>query len=267
MDKKVQTASNSAPPYTGGISIKSARELDSMRRAGRIMGVVLTALRKAVQPGITTRELDAIALREMRKLGGKATFNGYRGYPANICTSINEEIVHGIPGDRVVKDGDLVKMDVGVTVDGLIADAAITVAAGGPGTKGLELIEVTRSALDAAIAACRSGNHVGDLGVAIQSYAESRGFSVVREYVGHGVGRFLHEEPQVPNYGTPGMGPLLRPGMTIAIEPMVNVGGWKTALKDDNWTVVTQDGSLSSHFEHTVLITDGAPEVLTREIE
>lgn len=231
------------------------------------MSVVLGALRKAVVPGVTTQELDAIAWREMRRLGGKPTFKGYRGFPATICTSLNEEIVHGIPGGRVVREGDLVKMDVGVTVDGLIADAAITVAAGVPSPKAAELVEVTRLSLEAAIQACRRGNHVGDIGAAIQGYVEPRGFSVVREYVGHGVGRYLHEEPQVPNYGQPGMGPALLPGMTIAIEPMVNAGGWKTSLKGDQWTVVTADGSLSAHFEHTIVITDGEPEVLTREAE
>ncbi|MDP3062500.1 MAG: type I methionyl aminopeptidase [Chloroflexota bacterium] len=267
MRSKIQTASNSAPPYTGGISIKSSQELELMRRAGRIMGVTLAALRKAVVPGVATQELDAVALREMRRLGGKPTFKGYRGFPAAICASINEEIVHGIPGDRVVREGDLVKLDVGVTLDGMIADAAITVAAGVPSSRAAELVEVTRRALEEAIQACRKGKHVGDIGAAIQGYVEPRGFSAVREYVGHGVGRYLHEEPQIPNYGQPGMGPALLPGMTIAIEPMVNAGGWKTALKGDQWTVVTADGALSAHFEHTVLITDGEPEVLTREAE
>jgi methionyl aminopeptidase len=267
MRSRIQTASNSAPPYTGGITIKSSQELELMRRAGRIMGEVLVALRKAVAPGVTTQELDAVALREMRRLGGKPTFKGYRGFPAAICASLNEEIVHGIPGERVVRDGDLVKMDVGVTLDGMIADAAITVAAGKPSPKAAELVEATRLALEEAIRACRKGNHVGDIGAAIQGYVEPRGFSVVREYVGHGVGRYLHEEPQIPNYGQPGMGPRLVEGMTIAIEPMVNVGGFKTAIKGDQWTVVTADGSLSAHYEHTVLITGGEPEVLTREAE
>jgi methionyl aminopeptidase len=210
-----------------------------------------------------TRDLDAIAHQEIRRLGGKPTFKGYRGFPATICTSINHEIVHGIPGDRVIKEGDLVKLDVGATVEGFIGDAAITVGVGNITDEARDLIEVTRLSLEEGIKASREGARVGDIGAAIESFAEARGYSVVREYVGHGVGRFLHEEPQIPNHGPAGRGPLLRRGMTIAIEPMVNIGGWRTRRLEDEWTVVTADGSLSAHFEHTIAITDGEPEILT----
>ena len=263
--RKIETASNSASTYSGGITIKSPQEINSMRRAGKVVGATLSVLQQAVRPGIRTRDLDAIADREIRKLGGKPAFKGYRGFPATICTSINEEIVHGIPGDRIINEGDLVKMDVGAVVDGFIGDAAITVAAGETSEEARNLIEATRLSLLEGIKAASSGARVGDIGAAIQSFAESKGYGVVREYVGHGVGRFLHEEPQIPNYGPSARGPLLRPGMTIAIEPMVNLGGWRTRLLDDQWTVVTADGSLSAHFEHTIAIADGEPEILTAQ--
>jgi methionyl aminopeptidase len=262
---KIETASNSASPYSGGITIKSAKEMGAMRSAGEIVGYTLAVLQDAVRPGVKTRELDAIASKEIRKRGGKPAFKGYRGFPATVCASINEEIVHGIPGDRLTQEGDLVKLDVGAVVDGFIGDAAITVGAGNISAKAQELIEVTRLCLVEGIKEAHHGARVGDIGAAIQSFAESRGYSVVREYVGHGVGRFLHEEPQVPNYGPSGRGALLKSGMTIAIEPMVNVGGWRTKLLEDQWTVVTADGSLSAHFEHTIAITDGEAEVLTSQ--
>ncbi len=261
--RKIETASNSPSPYTGGITIKSPQELQAMRRAGEVVAAALSVLQEAVCPGVRTRDLDAIASREIKRLGGKPTFKGYRGFPATICTSINDEIVHGIPGDRVVQEGDLVKLDVGATVDGFIGDAAITVGAGKISDEARALIEVGRLSLEEGIKAARGGARVGDIGAAVQRFAESRGYNVVREYVGHGVGRFLHEEPQIPNYGPPGRGPLLRRGMTIAIEPMVNIGSWRTRRLEDEWTVVTADGSLSSHFEHTIAITDGEPEILT----
>ena len=264
MTRKIETASNSATTYTGGITIKSPQEMQAMRRAGKIVGATLSVLREALRPDMKTRDLDAIANREIRRLGGKPAFKGYRGFPATICTSVNEEIVHGIPGGRTIKEGDLVKMDVGAVVDGFIGDAAMTVGAGEISDEARELIEVTRLALEEGIKASVEGARVGDIGEAIQTFAESKGYSVVREYVGHGIGRFLHEEPQVPNYGPPGRGPLLRQGMTIAIEPMVNIGDWHTRLLDDQWTVVTADGTLSAHFEHTIAITDAGPEVLTR---
>ena len=263
--KKIETASNSPSTYSGGITIKSPQEMESMRRAGAVVAAAISALKEAIRPGMKTRDLDAVANREILRHGAKPAFKGYRGFPGTICASINDEIVHGIPGDCVINEGDLVKMDVGAVVDGFIGDAAVTVGVGKIGDEARNLIEVTRLCLDEGIKASIDGARVGDIGAAIQSFAEARGYNVVREYVGHGVGRFLHEEPQVPNYGPPGRGPLLRRGMTIAIEPMVNVGGWSTKLREDQWTVVTADGSLSAHFEHTIAITDGEPEVLTRQ--
>ena len=263
--RKIETASNSGSTYAGGITIKSPQEMQAMRRAGEIVGATLSLLQSSVKPGMTTWDLDAIADREIRRLGGKPAFKGYRGFPATICTSVDHEIVHGIPGSRVLEEGGLVKLDVGAVADGLIGDAAITVGVGEISKEASDLIEVTRLCLEAGIKAARDGARVGDVGAAIQSFAEDRGYSIVREYVGHGVGRFLHEEPQVPNYGPAGRGALLRQGMTIAIEPMVNIGGWKTRLLDDQWTVVTADESLSAHFEHTIAITDGQPEVLTAQ--
>ena len=263
--RKIETASNLASHYSGGITIKSPQEMDSMRRAGKIVGATLSVLQQAVRPGMKTRDLDAIAEREIRRLGGKPAFKGYRGFPATLCASINEEIVHGIPGDRVINEGDLIKLDLGAVMDGFIGDAAITLAVGDTSEEARKLIETTRLSLNEGIKTAKSGARVGDIGAAIQGFAESKGYGVVREYVGHGVGRFLHEEPQIPNYGPPGRGPLLRPGMTIAIEPMLNLGGWRTRLLDDQWTVVTADGSLSAHFEHTIAITDEEPEILTAQ--
>ena len=260
---KPETASNSASPYSGGITIKSPMELDAMRRAGAIVGAVLALLKKSVEPGITTKELDSIAQKEIIRRGAKATFNGYRGFPANICTSVNEEIVHGIPGKRELQEGDIIKMDVGATLDGLIGDAAISVPVGKVNSDATSLMEATRQSLMEGIKAAQPGNRVGDIGAAVQEFAEGRGYGVVREFVGHGVGRFLHEDPQVPNYGEQGRGALLRPGMCIAIEPMLNLGDWHTRILDDQWTVVTADGKISSHFEHTIAITQDGPEILT----
>ena len=262
---KIETASNSPSTYAGGITIKSDKEMAAMRSAGAIVGATLTVLEESVRPGVKTRKLDAIAYREITRLGGKPAFKGYRGFPATLCASVNEEIVHGIPGDRVLQEGDLIKMDVGAVVDGFIGDAAITVPVGQVSKEARDLMDVARRCLEEGIKAARSGARVGDIGSAVQAFAEERGYSVVREYVGHGVGRFLHEDPQIPNYGSPRKGPLLREGMTIAIEPMVNVGDWRTRVLEDNWTVVTLDGSLSSHFEHTIAITDGEAEVLTAQ--
>ena len=234
-----------------------------MRQAGAIVGVVLELLKRSVEPGITTRQLDNIAYKEIIRCGARPTFKKYRGFPASICTSINEEIVHGIPGKRALQEGDIIKLDVGATLDGFIGDAAISVAVGRVSQVGAELIDTTRLSLEEGIKAAQPSNRIGDIGAAIQRYSEDRGYNVVREYVGHGVGRFLHEDPQVPNYGPPGRGPLLRPGMCIAIEPMLNVGDWRTRILDDQWTVVTADGSLSAHFEHTIAITEKGPEILT----
>ena len=234
-----------------------------MRRAGSIVGATLALLRASVEPGLTTKDLDNIAYKEIVRHGGKPTFKGYRGFPASICASVNEEIVHGIPGKRVLKEGDIIKMDVGATIDGFIGDAAISVAVGEVAIEAIELMEATRLSLEEGIKAAIPGNRIGDIGAAVQKYGESKGYGVVREFVGHGVGRFLHEDPQVPNYGRPGLGPLLRTGMCIAIEPMLNLGDWHTRILDDQWTVVTADGKISSHFEHTIAITDDGPEIMT----
>ena len=234
-----------------------------MRRAGAIVGGVLALLRRSVEPGMTTGDLDAIAYKEIVRHGAKPTFKGYRGFPASICTSINQEIVHGIPSRRVLRDGDIIKMDVGATLDGFIGDAAISVPVGQGTSEAFELMEATRLSLEEGIKAARPGNRIGDIGAAVQKFAESHGYGVVREFVGHGVGRFLHEDPQVPNYGQAGMGPLLRPGMCIAIEPMLNLGDWHTRILGDQWTVVTADGKLSAHFEHTIAINEDGPEILT----
>jgi methionyl aminopeptidase len=256
-----------------------------MRRAGAVVGAAIDLLKASVQPGMTTKDLDRIAHQEILRHGAKPTFKGYRGFPASICTSVNEEIVHGIPGKRILKEGDVVKVneeivhgipgkrilkegdvvkvDVGATLDGLIGDAAVSLAVGDVPAEVHDLLEHTRLSLEAGIEAARPGGRVGDIGAAVQEYGESRGYGVVREFVGHGVGRFLHEDPQIPNYGQAGMGALLRVGMCIAIEPMLNMGDWRTRVLEDNWTVVTADGKLSAHFEHTLAITESGPEVLT----
>jgi methionyl aminopeptidase len=219
---------------------------------------------------MTTRELDVIAAAETEKRGATSSFKGYRGFPATLCASINDEIVHGIPGDRVLREGDIVSLDFGVIRQGFQGDAAITVAVGAVSEEAQRLIETTEGALEAGIAAARGGSHLGDIAAAIEHHAVSRGYSVVREYTGHGIGRQMHEDPQVPNCTTPafgiqaGAGPELKPGMTLALEPMVNIGDWVTSRDDDHWTVRTRDGSLSAHFENTVVITDGEAEILTR---
>ncbi len=237
-----------------------------MREAGAIVGSVLTLLKRTVEPGISTKELDQVAYEEITRHGAKPTFKGYRGFPGNICTSVNEEIVHGIPSKRVLKEGDIVKVDVGATLGGLIGDAAVTMAVGEVDEEVAALMTATQQSLEEGIKASLPGNRIGDIGAAVQEYGETRGYGVVREFVGHGIGRFLHEDPQVPNYGQPGMGPLLRPGMCIAIEPMLNMGDWRTRILDDQWTVVTADGKLSAHFEHTIAITEDGPEILTKHV-
>ena len=262
--KKVETASNSASPYTGGITIKSAQEMEAMRRAGSIVGATLTLLKRSVEPGVTTQDLDNIAYEEITRHGAKPTFKGYRGFPGSICASVNEEIVHGIPGKRVLQEGDIIKMDVGATIDGFIGDAAVSVAVGQISEEAISLMDATRLSLEEGIKAAVPGNRIGDIGAAVQGFSEPRGYGVIREFVGHGVGRFLHEDPQVPNYGQAGRGQLLRAGMCIAIEPMLSIGDWHTRILDDEWTVVTADGSLSAHFEHTIAITEEGPEILTK---
>ena len=248
------------------IIIKTDEEIAAMRQAGRIVAAILEILSKQIKAGTETRELDNTVAREVKRHGAKSSFQGYRGFPANLCVSVNDEIVHGIPGKRVLREGDIVSLDFGAIFKGFQADAAVTVAVGKVNEKAKGLIETTKGALETGINAARSGARLGDISAAIQNYAESRGYSVVREYTGHGIGREMHEEPQIPNFGLPGSGPVLKKGMTLALEPMVNVGDWHTRVSDDHWTVFTADGSLSAHFEHTIVITDGEPEVLTRGV-
>ncbi len=245
------------------IIIKSEREIAIMRQAGRIVAIVLEVLKSQVRPGMKTEELDIITARELERLGAKPSFKGYRGFPANLCVSVNDEVVHGIPGKRVLKEGDVVSLDLGAIFMGFQGDAAVTVGVGEISPEARKLLEVTEGAIKAGLAAAYLEARLGDISAAIQHYAESRGYSVVREYTGHGIGREMHEEPQIPNFGVLGTGPVLKRGMTLALEPMVNVGDWHTRLGDDHWVVVTTDGSLSAHFEHTIAITDGEPEVLT----
>ncbi len=234
-----------------------------MRQAGRIVAAVLETLMEQTREGMKTKELDAIAAREVERLGAKPSFKGYRGFPANLCVSINDEVVHGIPGERVLRNGDIVSLDMGVLFMGFQGDSAVTIGLGEISPQAQELIKATKGALAAGIAAARAGARLGDVSAAIQGYAEARGYSLVREYSGHGIGREMHEEPQIPNFGPAGTGPVLEKGMTLALEPMVNVGDWQVRVGDDHWTVLTADGSLSAHFEHTIAITDGEAEVLT----
>ena len=248
------------------IIIKSEKEIAVMRQAGKIVAEVLRIVSEHMKPGMKTKELDIIAGRELERLGAMPSFKGYRGFPANLCVSVNDEIVHGIPGDRVLNDGDIVSLDFGAIYNGFQGDAAVTVTVGEPDPEARRLIETTQASLEAGIAAACDGATLGDVSAAIQNYAESRGYSVVREYTGHGIGREMHEDPQIPNFGSPGTGPVLKKGMTLALEPMLNVGDWHTRVAGDNWTVLTADGSLSAHFEHTIAVNDKEAEVLTREV-
>lgn len=234
-----------------------------MRRAGRSTAVVLKKLSESVKPGMKTSQLDEIANEEARMLGGRPTFKGYQGFPASLCVSINNEIVHGIPGERVIQEGDIVSLDFGLEIDGFQGDTAVTVAVGAVSPEVTRLIDVTRDSLQAGIDAARHGNRIGDVSAAIQEYVETRGFSVIREYTGHGIGRDMHEDPQIPNFGRAGTGLVLKKGMTIAIEPMVTNGRWLTRVGNDRWVVYTADGSLAAHFEHTIAICDGQAEILT----
>ena len=234
-----------------------------MRRVNGMTARVRDRVASLVRPGITTKELGDAAFSLIREFGGVSAFYGYHGFPGQICVSVNDEVVHGIPGLRVIRDGDLVSIDVGICFEGFIGDTAITVAAGSIDPEKKRLLEVTRAALDAGTAEAVAGNRVGDISHAIQTVVEAAGFSVVREFVGHGIGRDMHEDPQVPNFGKPGRGAKLRPGMTLAIEPMVNMGGAKVEVLEDGWTAVTKDGCPSAHFEHTVAVGVTAPEILT----
>ena len=246
-----------------GIEIKSPREIELMKKAGEIVAIVLDVLKKRIKPGIITEELDTIAIEELNRQGAKSSFKGYRGYPAHLCVSINDELVHGIPGKRVLKEGDIVTIDFGAVYNGFHGDAARTVAVGGISDTAKKLIDTTYSALKAGIESARSGARLGDVSYAIQSFVEDNGFSVVREYAGHGIGRQMHEDPQIPNYGIQGKGLILKRGMALALEPMVTVGDWHTRVGNDGWTVSTMDGSLCAHFEDTIVVTDGKAEILT----
>ena len=246
---------------------KSQPEIEAMARAGRVVVDTLALVGDAVEPGVTTAELDAIAEDYIRSQGGVPTFKGYRGFPASICASPNAMVVHGIPGATTLEDGDVISIDVGVTLDGFVADSAHTFPVGSVDPDAHRLLEVCEDALAAGIEQASAGNHVEDISAAVQRVTEDAGFSVVRSLVGHGVGRSMHEEPQVPNYGEPGRGPLLSPGMTLAIEPMITAGGPDVYVAADQWSIYTSDGSLAAHFEHTVAITDDGPRILTRATE
>jgi methionyl aminopeptidase len=243
------------------VIIKSDEEIVIMRKCGKILAAILNKLRAEIRPGIKTGQLDVVMAEGSKKMGVIPSFKNYRGFPASLCVSVNDEIVHGIPGERILQEGDIVSLDVGAKLNGFHTDAAITIGVGRISKEAGDLIAVTEGSLKSGIAQAISGAWVEDISSAIQHYVESRGFSVVREYTGHGVGRDLHEEPQIPNF-VAGKGLLLRKGMTLAIEPMVNAGDWHTKLAANQWTVLTADGSLSAHFEHTVAITDNEAEVL-----
>jgi methionyl aminopeptidase len=246
------------------IELKSPREIELMRRGGHILAEVVERLRAGVKPGMSTLEIDEDVEKFIRSRGAKPAFKGYRGFPATVCVSINEEVVHGIPSaHRCVKEGDIVGLDLGCIVEGYYADCAFTLPIGEVPARVQELLDATRQSLEAGIVECRPGRRLSDVSHAIQVHVEAHGFSVVRAFVGHGIGRALHEEPQVPNFGDPGRGPQLKAGMVLAIEPMVTMGSWEVRILDDGWTAVTKDGSLAAHFEHTIAVTESGPEVLT----
>jgi methionyl aminopeptidase len=245
------------------VSLKSTREIETMRRSGEITARVLTELMQSVRPGMATSELDALAEQRIRAAGGVPTFKGYNDFPGSICASVNDEVVHGIPGSRVLRDGDLLSIDIGTTLDGYVSDSAVTVPVGNVADRARRLLEVTRRCLTIGIEQMNRGNHLGDIGAAVQEYAERHGYGVVRELVGHGVGRAMHEDPQVPNYGERGKGIELRPGLVLAIEPMITEASPKIRILGDGWTVVTADGKLAAHFEHTIAVTEKGPRILT----
>ncbi len=245
------------------IKLKSSKEIKLMREAGKIVAEVLELMDEMVTPGVATVKLDSVAESRIRKYGAEPAFLGYNNFPASICASVNNEVVHGIPSLRRLKEGDIISIDVGVYRKGYYGDAAATFAVGEISAEAQKLINVTRTSLHKAIEKMQSGSRLSDISHAVQAYVEQSSMSVVRNYVGHGIGEQMHEEPQVPNFGLPGRGPLLQPGIALAIEPMVNSGSWEVEVLDDQWTVVTSDGSLSAHFEHTVVLGENGPEVLT----
>jgi methionyl aminopeptidase len=243
---------------------KSKKEIEKMRAAGQLVGHVLLELRKMVKPGIPTIEIDRAAEKMIRDAGALPTFKGYHGFPYSICASINEQVVHGFPSNYKLKEGDIFSIDCGVTLEGFVGDTATTVPVGTVREDWLKLVRITEECLERAIEQCRPGKHLGDIGWAVQEYAEAHDYSVVRDYVGHGIGRQMHEDPQIPNYGKPGQGPKIKTGYVFAVEPMINLGGHYTKVLSDGWTVVTLDGQPSSHAEHTIAITAEGPDVLTR---
>jgi methionyl aminopeptidase len=247
------------------IIYKSSDEVDRMRAAGRIVAATIDTVLGAVRPGVSTADLDRVAEDFIRERDATPSFKGYRGFPASICASLNDEVVHGIPSPkRILKEGDVLSLDFGAIWEGYHADSAVTVLVGEPPSAEAEkLVRVTEEALEAGISQIRPGGRLSDISHAVQQVVEGAGFSVVREYVGHGIGRSLHEDPQIPNFGLPGRGPELRPGLVVAVEPMVTMGDWRTRVLADDWTVVTADGSLAAHFEHTIAVTEGGHEVLT----
>jgi methionyl aminopeptidase len=245
------------------ITLKSPREIETIRRGGRITATVLTDLMRAVRSGMATSELDRLAEQGIRQRGGVPTFKGYNGFPGSICVSVNDEIVHGIPGSRILRQGDLLSIDIGTTLEGFVSDSAVTLGVGTISSDAQRLLDVTQECLMLGIAQMQRGKRVGDIGAEVQAHAERCGYGVVRELVGHGVGRAMHEEPHVPNYGTAGTGMELRPGLVLAIEPMITQQSPKIRILDDGWTVVTADGKLAAHFEHTIAVTEDGPKILT----
>lgn len=243
---------------------KSKKELEKMRAAGHLVGLVREELKRMVAPGVTTIEIDRAAEKMIRGAGALPTFKGYRGFPYSICASVNEQVVHGFPSDHELKEGDIFSIDCGVTLDGFVGDTATTVPVGKVSEEWIALVRITEECLERAIEECRPGRHLGDIGAAVQQHAEAHGYSVVRDYVGHGIGRRMHEDPQIPNYGKPGQGPKIKAGYVFAVEPMINMGTHHTKVLADGWTVVTLDGKPSAHAEHTIAITEEGPEVLTK---
>jgi methionyl aminopeptidase len=247
------------------IELKTQREIEIIKNNGEILAKTLRLVKENIRPGIQSRELDRLAEEFIKKQGAYPAFKGYRGFPSSICVSIDDEVVHGIPGERFLREGQIVSVDIGVFKDGYYADAARTFPVGEIPEASRRLIEITRQALEKALGSVREGGHLSDISYAVQSFVEENGYSVVRDLVGHGIGKRMHEEPQIPNFGAPGQGVVLKRGMVLAIEPMVNAGSFEIDTRDDNWTVVTRDGSLSAHFEHTVAVTDNGTEVLTAD--
>ncbi|WP_032120418.1 type I methionyl aminopeptidase [Clostridium amazonitimonense] len=245
------------------VIIKNSQQIEYMRQAGKVVGETLLKLEEVIKPGITTAEIDRIAEEFITKQGAKPSFKGYGGFPASICASINEEVVHGIPGNRVLNEGDIISVDCGAVLNGYQGDAARTIPVGKVSEEAMKLIEVTKESFFKGVEKAIVGNKLTDISHAVQQYAEAAGFSIVRDYVGHGIGRDMHEDPEVPNFGRPGRGPKLVSGMVLAIEPMINIGDFKVVTKPDGWTVVTVDGSLSAHYENTVAILTDGPEILT----